>query len=40
MDFPVANTVEEAMEITPLEVPDMTDLRKKLKAAFPYDLYR
>jgi len=40
IDFPVANTVEEAFQIRPAEVPDMSRLRKELKSAFPYDLYR
>lgn len=38
--FPVAETVEDAFRITPLKVPNMVDLRKKLKSAFPYDLYK
>ena len=38
--FPTANTVEEALQIEPLELPNnLDDLREGLKRSFPYDLF-
>lgn len=38
-DFPVADSVEEAMKMIPADLPDLTEIREKLKRSFPYDLY-
>lgn len=38
-EFPVANSIDEAVEIEPLEIPDMQNIRKGLIKAFPYDLW-
>ena len=38
-EFPIANTVEEAKNIEPVDLPDFTELREKLMDEFPYDLY-
>lgn len=40
IDFPMADSIEKAMQIKPAELPELDDLRVKLKEAFPYDLYR
>lgn len=37
--FPVAKTIEEAKGMQPEELPQLDNIRKKLKDAFPYDLY-
>lgn len=37
--FPIAETINDAMNIEPLPVPDLDNLRKGLIDAFPYDLY-
>ncbi|GAA0798409.1 polysaccharide pyruvyl transferase family protein [Faecalicatena orotica] len=39
LTFPVARTIEEALTIHPTALPKMEELRSKLKAAFPYDIY-
>lgn len=38
-DFPIATTVEEALKIDPLPLPDLTKLQEGLIASFPYDLW-
>ena len=38
-EFPIANTIEEAMTIVPLALPKLDELRQKQWDAFPYDLY-
>ena len=35
----IARTMEEAIEMEPMSLPDLTGLREKLMAAFPYDLW-
>jgi len=39
LEFPVANSVSEAVKITPPAIPDLTQLKKDLTASFPYDIY-
>lgn len=39
-EFPIANTIEEAMTIVPLALPKLDELRQKQRDAFPYDLYK
>lgn len=36
----VATSLEEAMNITPMPLPDLTEMREKLIEAFPYDLWK
>lgn len=38
-DFPIAESIAEAMTITPLEIPDYTSMREAVMAAFPVDLW-
>ena len=38
--FPMADSIEQAMQIKPVELPELDELRARLKEAFPYDLYR
>ena len=38
-DFPIANTVEEALETEPLPIPDLSGLQQGLMDTFPYDLW-
>lgn len=40
MSFPIAKTLEEAIKITPCDVPDMRILQKNLIDCFPYDLWK
>lgn len=37
--FPIAKTLDEAKQTVPIELPDFSELRNKLKSAFPYDIY-
>lgn len=37
--FPIAQTIEEAKKITPVDLPNLEPIRNKLKEVFPYDLY-
>lgn len=39
LEFPIANTVSDAVCITPTEIPEFTTMKKQLLDAFPYDLY-
>lgn len=40
LHFPTADTVEEAVQIEPLEIPlNLNELREGLKKVFPYDLF-
>ncbi len=39
MTFPTVQRLEEVITIEAPIIPDLTTLRKRLKAAFPYDLY-
>lgn len=38
--FPVARTIEEALSLTPCEIPDFTDMRRQLVESFPEDLWK
>jgi len=38
-EFPVAKSIEEALLIEPLEIPDMQEIRQGLINVFPYDLW-
>lgn len=40
MSVVVARTIEEAMEKTPMPLPDLTKMQSELLKSFPYDLYR
>jgi len=37
--FPIAQTIGEAKDMTPIHLPNLKPIRQKLKEAFPYDLY-
>ncbi len=39
LNFPVADSVEEAMKTKPVDLPDLRKLKNDLRAAFPFDLY-
>ena len=39
LDFPVAMTLEEAVNTVPVKLPDLEKMRVDLKRVFPYDLY-
>ena len=39
INFPIAESIEQAMLIKPAELPELDDIRKKLKMSFPYDIY-
>ena len=39
LDFPIANTVEEALTTEPLPIPDLSGLQQGLIDTFPYDLW-
>lgn len=39
MNFPMAETIDEAKKLIPLDPPDFSLDREKLKKAFPYDIY-
>lgn len=38
-NYPIAKSIEEALEITPAPLPDLENMRKKLMRAFPADLW-
>ena len=38
-DFPVTQTIEEALSIIPPSVPNFTEMRKDIMSSFPYDLW-
>jgi pyruvyltransferase len=38
-DIPLSDTYEEALEIAPPPIPDLTELVKGLLDSFPYDLW-
>ena len=38
-EFRYAKNLEQAMEMDPMPIPELSDLRQKLMAAFPYDLW-
>ncbi len=38
-DFKYARSIEEALAMQPMELPDLSALREKLMDAFPYDLW-
>ena len=38
--FPICNSIEEALNSRPPELPDLKEMRKKLKGAFPYDIFK
>lgn len=37
--FPVANSIEEALSLTPAPLPHLAPLQEKLMSVFPYDLW-
>ena len=37
--FPIAENIEEALNIKPAALPELNPLRRKLLETFPYDLY-
>lgn len=39
-DFPIAATLEDAMDMQPAPLPELDELKAGLRAAFPYDLYK
>ncbi len=39
MSFPIADTIEQAMDIKPLDIPDLSEIQEKLLQAFPVDLW-
>ncbi len=39
MHFPIAETIEEAMNLIPPSLPNFNFMREKLKESFPYDIY-
>ncbi len=38
-NFPMPNTIEEAFKITPICIPNFTEIKENLKNTFPYDIY-
>ncbi len=40
LTFPMADTLNEAKQIQPAALPELEELKAKLKDVFPYDLYR
>lgn len=38
-DFPIANNIEEALEMSPCDIPNLEPLQKKILKTFPYDLW-
>ncbi|MDO4556419.1 MAG: hypothetical protein Q4B70_14965, partial [Lachnospiraceae bacterium] len=36
----MARTIEEAMAMEPMDLPDLTEMRRNLIQAFPYDLWK
>lgn len=38
-NFPIAKTIEEALEVEPVALPDLHDIRKNLIDAFPDDIW-
>lgn len=39
-DFPLATTLEEAIKLEPLNLPDFSDMKQNIERVFPYDLWR
>lgn len=39
MSFPIANSIEEALTVKPLDIPDLSQMQEKLLDAFPVDLW-
>lgn len=39
-DFPIANTVEEALKMEPPALPNLDNLRQGLIDSFPYDIWK
>lgn len=39
-DIPIANTIEEAMTMTPAPLPNVTDMQKQIMEAFPVELWK
>ncbi len=37
--FPIAKSIDEAMNVEPVQIPDFSDMRKNLLKAFPTDLW-
>lgn len=40
ISFPMAESIKQAMLVKPAELPELDELREKLKKEFPYDLYK
>lgn len=38
-DYPVAQSIEEALALQPVHLPNLTDIRKNILNSFPYDLW-
>jgi len=38
-DYPVAQSIEEALALQPAHLPNLTDIRKNILNSFPYDLW-
>ena len=39
LNFPIADSIEQAMLIEPVELPELDSIREKLKMSFPYDIF-
>lgn len=39
INFPMADSIEQAIQIKPVELPELDTIREKLKKSFPYDIY-
>lgn len=39
INFPMADSIEQAMLIVPVELPKLDTIKEKLKLSFPYDIY-
>lgn len=39
LTFPIAETIEEAIKMRPIDLPDFTKMKNELKESFPYDIY-
>lgn len=35
----MADSIEQAIQIKPVELPELDTIREKLKKSFPYDIY-
>lgn len=39
-NFPIVNSIEEALKIKPIEIPNFYEMQKNIIRAFPFDLYK